>query len=305
MILLTQMAILFLIMAVGFLCKRTNLLDDLSVKKLSGLVVNVANPCMVLSAAVGDHAGSDNMLLLSTVVLSLVMYAVFLVLAAMVPKLLRVPAGDVPAYKLMMIFSNIGFMGFPVISAAYGQEALLYASVFLFPYNFLIYTYGISVMTGESMVKGGIRWKKIFNIGVLSGILAIALYIADLHLPSVLSQSIGTLGGLTAPLSMIVIGYSIAEMDLKTLFTDVRLLLFSVIKLLLLPIAGVTLCRLCRVPEALLGVSFIMLAMPVGSMTAMLASQYGRNEELASRAVAITTILSVVTLPLMSALLGV
>ena len=155
MILLTQMAILFLIMAVGFLCKRTNLLDDLSVKKLSGLVVNVANPCMVLSAAVGDHAGSDNMLLLSAVILSLVMYAVFLVLAAMVPKLLRVPAGDVPAYKLMMIFSNIGFMGFPVISAAYGQEALLYASVFLLPYNFLIYTYGISVMTGESMVKGG------------------------------------------------------------------------------------------------------------------------------------------------------
>lgn len=305
MILLIQMTVLLIIMTVGFICNKIKLLDDASTKHISALVVNVANPCLVLSAAAADHSGSDKSKLLQVALIAVILYACLIFLAFVIPHLLKVEKPSVPTYRLMTIFSNIGFMGFPVIEAAYGKEALLYASIFLFPYNILIYTYGISQMTGESFVRGKIQWKKIFNIGVDAGIVALIIYIFNIPVHSVLVKTIDALSGLTAPLSMIVIGYSFAKMNLKELFTDVRMLVFSVIKLGLIPLAGVAILRLFGVGGDLLGVCFIMLATPVGSMTAMMAGWYGKNEELAARAVAITTLLSVATIPLMSMLLNV
>lgn len=305
MILLNQMVVLFLIMGVGFFCKNNGLLDEASVKKISGLVVNIANPAMVLSSAVSDHAGADKMMLLYVAGLAIIVYAILIVIAIFVPRILGVKGPDKGVYRIMTIFSNIGFMGFPVIKAAYGSEALLYASIFLFPYNILIYTYAIQELTGESFVKGGIKWKKIFNVGVNAGILAIILYIIEPPIPDFITQTVSSLSNLTAPLSMMVIGYSLAGMNIKELFTDVRLLAFSGIKLVLLPLVMIPLLRFAGISDILLGVCLIMFATPVGSMTAMMASQYGKSEELVSKGVALTTILSVITIPALGLVLGV
>lgn len=114
-----------------------------------------------------------------------------------------------------------------------------------------------------------------------------------------------SLSNLTAPLSMIVIGDSIAMMNVKELVKDMKLLLFSLLKLLLIPVIGVLIMRGLEINEILVGVCMVMLATPVGSMTAMLAQQYEGDYELASKGVAITTILSVVTMPAVSILLKV
>ena len=314
MVLLGQMIILFIIMAVGFACEKRGIIDDYSSKKISGIVINVANPALVLSAGMASGERVPLKDLGFTALLAVLMFVSLMLIAEIIPRLLRAPKRRYGTYRVMTVFSNIGFMGFPVIAATYGSTALLYASVFLFPFNLLIYTYGISMIKsgvnegGEgteavAAAKGHIQWGKVFNIGVIASIVSIVLYLSGIQVPSFITSAVSSLSSLTAPLSMMVIGYSIAKMNIKELFGNVRLLIFALIKLIAIPVIGIVIIRFFVSNADLLGVCYIMLATPVGSMTAMLAQEYGGDEELASKGVAITTILSVVTMPLVGMLL--
>lgn len=300
MILLRQMVVLFLIMLVGFLCRKKGLLNDESSKRISGLVVKVANPALILSASINQENVIEGTELLFTFLLAIGMYAVLLVIAQFLPGILGVNKKDYGIYKAMTVFSNIGFMGFPVISAVYGNEALLYASLFLIPYNILIYTYGVNMIRPSDGEKEPIRLKNISNIGVLACLVSVIFYLLKLKVPVFIEDTVGMLSSLTAPLSMIIIGDAMTKFHIKELLADVRLLIFSVIKLLLLPICGVFAVRLLGCDPVLTGVCMVMLATPVGSMTAMLAQEYDGNYELAAKGVTLTTVFSVATIPLCS-----
>lgn len=303
---LQQMIVFFLIMLVGFLAYKKDYIDDNASKKLSGIVVNIANPALVLSSILSmDHTitGRD---LLTTMVIAVAVFASLLVIAIFVPILFRVERQSYGAYRVMTVFSNIGFMGFPIISAVYGSGALLYATLFLIPYNVLIYTYGIHMMIrrreGE---KEHLHPKRILNAGVIACVLAIMLFLFEVRLPDFLGSAITMLSNLTAPLSMMVIGASVAVIDVRKLAGDYRLLLFSAFKLLVIPIFGTWLVKQFVANEIICGVTMIMLSAPVGSMTAMLAQEYDGDYELASKGVMLTTLLSVFTMPVISALMGI
>lgn len=302
MLLLQQMMVLFILMAIGYFCyKKTVITDEVS-KKLSAIVVNIANPALVLTGCMGEEKiqGSE---LGQTIIIVVAMYGLLLLLAAFLPLLLRVEKESRGTYRAMTVFSNIGFMGFPVISALYGNGALLYASLFMVPYNVLIYTYGISAMSaGKKKQEKSALTGKVLNVGMVACIVSIIIYFFHIPLPAFVETTVTNLSNLTAPLSMMIIGASLATIDLKKLFTDGKLLLFSLIKLVLIPAAGVLLIRQFVSNEIICGVCMVMLATPVGSMTAMLAQQYEGDYEMASKGVALTTILSVVTIPLVAAI---
>lgn len=191
-------------------------------------------------------------------------------------------------------------MGFPVIAAVYGNEALLYAAIFTLPFNVLIYTYGIAMVRGKDTEGEGFQWKRILNIGVVSCLIAVALYLSSAPVPGFIRTAVAGLSGLTGPLSMMVIGISLSAISLKELFLDKKLLIYSAVKLLVIPVIGTLVIRQFIANELLAAVCMIMLATPVASMAVMLAGQYDRNVELASKGVAITTILSVITIPVVS-----
>lgn len=352
MVMLQQMIVMFLMMAVGYLCYKKQILTEEVSKKVSAIVVNVANPCMILSSALTDQKMQGKELL-QTLAIVVFMYAFLLVLAQLLPRILRIRKESRGAYAAMTVFANIGFMGFPILTAIYGNGALLYGSVFQIPFNILIYTYGVAVlttkpdadgkaepdgkteMTGKTgkcqdvrdITEGGnekpankntVRKendreqhgkiqeiaevvKKIFNIGVIACIAAMLIYFLRIPVPSFLQAFITNLGNLTAPLSMMIIGASLAQMPLKELFLDGKLLVFSLVKLLLLPAIWMLMVNRVVEQEILRGVCLVMMATPAGSMTAMLAHQYGGDYETASRGVALTTVLSVVTMPVLAA----
>ena len=382
MVMLQQMIVMFLMMAVGYLCYRKQILTEEVSKKVSAIVVNVANPCMILSSALTDQQMQGKELL-QTLAIVAMMYAFLLLVAQLLPGILHIQKESRGAYAAMTVFANIGFMGFPVLAAMYGNGALLYGAVFQIPFNILIYTYGVAVLTrkpgacvkteqdvnaevdvktepnvnaevdvkaepdgkaesnvnaevdvkAESNGKTGKRQdtqgitaavngksenkqsnneqqgklqgtveivKKIFNIGVIACITAMLLYFLQAPVPSFLQAFITNLGNLTAPLSMMIIGASLAQMPLKELFLDKKLLLFSLVKLLLLPAVWMIAVNRVAEQEILRGVCLVMMATPAGSMTAMLAQQYGGDYETASRGVALTTVLSVITMPLLA-----
>ena len=371
MVMLQQMIVMFLMMAVGYLCYRKQILTEEVSRKVSAIVVNVANPCMILSSALTDQQMQGKELV-QTLAIVVMMYVFLLVMAQLLPRILCIQKESRGAYAAMTVFANIGFMGFPVLAAMYGNGALLYGAVFQIPFNILIYTYGVAVLTrkqgacaktevdvkaevdvkeepnvkaepdvnAEVDVKAGPNGKtgerqdaqgitaavngmseniengseqqgklqgtveivkKIFNIGVIACITAMLLYFLQTPVPSFLQAFITNLGNLTAPLSMMIIGASLAQMPLKELFLDKKLLLFSLVKLLLLPAVWMIMVNRVAEQEILRGVCLVMMATPAGSMTAMLAQQYGGDYETASRGVALTTVLSVITMPLLAA----
>ena len=297
MVLLQQMGILFVYMMIGYVACKKEYFDQEFGKKLSWLVVNVANPMLAISAVVNNEEQIAKKDFYVIVLLAICFYAFFLILAQILPRLIGVQRSDIGVYKMMTTFNNIGFMGFPVIAAAYGNGALIYAVPFSIMFNILCYTWGIQTLCGGGE-KG--NWKRIINIGTISGIISIVLFFMQIPVPKMICSLSAGLSNLTGPLSMLVIGISIAAMELKDLFTDVKLLKFALIKLLAVPVAAMLL--VCQVIDNRLicEVFLVMMATPAASMCAMLSQQYGGDYELAAKGVALTTILSVVTMPIVS-----
>ena len=303
MILVQQMVVLFIIIGVGFICGKRNFISDANAGNLSWIVVNVATPAMILSAGMDEESTIRGYSLLIGFLITISVYIFLIAVSFIIIPILKVPNDDKSVYRVMTIFSNIGFIGLPILQAAYGPEAVLYGALFQFPYNFLMYTYGIAAMRGENPFGSENPLKRVLNVGVISSVLAIAIYVSGLHMPSFVSITAKHLSSLAAPLSMMVIGQSMASIKVKELFGDVRLLIFSLIKLIIIPITGILLLDLFVDDKLILRVCYIMLATPIGSMTAMVAQQYGGNYTLASRGVALSTLLSVVTIPLISVLI--
>jgi len=306
MLIVEKLLIFFLLMMTGWLLVKVGMLDEHASRKISAIVVNVANPALIISSAFNTDAVLQSKLLL-TAGIAVALFAVMLGVAAFIPRLLRVQGQAADAYSLMTVFSNIGFMGLPLLSALYGSAALLYGSVFLIPYNLLIYTYGEGLMRRSGKAGGSRKFslRKVLNPGVIASIVAVILYLTGTTLPDVIAAPIGYLSNLTAPLSMMVIGASLVGVKVKEFYTDKRMLLFAVLKLIVFPAAACLLLRLVLDDAMLLGVCAVMLAAPVGSMTAMIAQEFGGAYKLVSRGVALTTILCVATIPLVFAIAGI
>lgn len=306
MVALQQMLVLFIIMMIGFIAYKKNIITDETSKKLSAIVVNISNPALILSSVTGNATvtGAE---LVETMFVAIGMYVFLIAVAALVPIIIKAPAKDRGTYRVMTIFGNVGFMGFPIISSLYGGGALLYASLFLLPYNILIYTYGVWEMCkssgeGSGAVKksGRESIKQIFNIGVIFCIIAVVVYALGIKFPAWVNTTVSMLSSTTAPLSMMVIGASFATMNFKKVFLNVRTWVFSALRLLVIPVLGTFLVSLVTDNPSIIGVTMVMLGVPVGSMTAMLAQEYGGDYALSSETVAMTTLLSVVTFPIVS-----
>ena len=301
MILLKQMLILFFFMIIGYLMGKKKIIDEKVSGSLSWMIVNITNPALILSGGISAEVDRDE--LLKTFALAAGMFALLILFSEIITPLFRFEKKEAGVYKALMVFSNMGFMGFPIISALYGEEALVYASVFLLPFNVLVYTYGVFCISGHRMdVRRAAR--EFCNIGTCAGVVALILAVSRFRLPDIVNQTIEMLSDLTAPLCMMVIGTAFLNIRFKDVFCNLKLMLFSVIRLLIIPLAGMMVIRLVTSDPVLQGICFIILASPAGSMIAMLAQQNNGNYLIASEGAAVTTLFSVVTMPLLFQMIG-
>ncbi len=296
MLLLQQMLIFFLIMLVGYICRKIKVFGETTGKMISGIVINIGNPALIIASGMNPETLENKGKLLLTLGVALIFFAIMFVIAELIPRLLRADRQDYGAYQVMTIFSNIAFMGYPLLNAMYGSEAVIHAAIFNLLYSVLIYTYGIRKMKTDGE-RERLNWRQLLNVGVVSCIIAVILYISNLPVPVIFEDTASRIGAITGPLSMLVIGDSLAQIKLKDLFTDIRLLIFSGLKLLLVPTLLLWGLGFFITDPMFRGVCLVMTATPVGSMTVMLAQQYGGDYRLTSKGVALTTVLSVATMP--------
>lgn len=292
------MIVLAIIMFVGFFLAKKDILDPGTGKKISWIVVNVCNPALMISGALGENRLPESMLV-DTFKISAIMYGILLILGLLMPIILM--DRNNKAYSLMLVFGNVGFMGYPLIASMYGQEAILPASIFNLFYSVLMYTYGIMVMSGKKFEPQNL--KLLINSGIIACIIEIVIYAFNIKLPEFMCNTFTMLSNLTAPLSMMVIGATFATLSIRNLVTDVRILLFTLIRMIIVPLLMFPVFKLFIHDATLLGVCLVMVAVPVGSMNVMIAQQYGGSIETSAKGVAITTLLAVITMPLLSLIL--
>ena len=297
MLLLQQMCVFLIIMFLGYFLAKKGKLDEHTTDNVSWIVVNVCNPCLILSGAFGEKISKDVVFL--SLKVAVVVYIILLIVGLLMPFILGCRKNKV--YSIMTVFGNIGFMGFPIIEAMYGKDALIFVTIFNIMFNVLMYTYGIMVISGSGFKMENI--KKLFNIGIIACVIELILYFGNINLPYAAVNCISMISNLTAPLSMLVIGSTFVGMSVKSIIKDIRLISFSIIRLVVIPLALFPLLNMMVKDATLLGVSVIMLTVPVANMTVLIARQYKGDYEIASRGVALTTVLSVVTMPLIFMLL--
>ncbi len=308
-VVLQQMLIIFILILVGVALYKKGMVTEDSSRNMSALIINVTNPALLICSAFDDSVSQFSLGKLAMAFLVFgIAYLVLLAMAYVIPLILGVRKRDRYVYRMITIFGNMSFIGIPVVSAVLGAEALIYAAVCNLYYAFFFYTYGVAVMhraarsQGKEQEKTGF-WsslKSIFNMGTISAIVTIVLFLTHPQVPDMVSTTLNYMGRTTTFLSMVVLGVAVAQMPLRRLFTSFRLYFFAVIRMLVIPIAFVLVTKQFVEDSLLVNATALLLAMPVASMPLMIAKQLDVDGDEIARGIILTTILSVILVPLVA-----
>lgn len=310
-----QMLVLFAMMAVGFFCYKKGWITEESSGHLSKLVVNLFNPVLVVNGVLGQSsAGAGNSVAWNLVFV--VGYFAFLVLVSYgMPFILRTGARLRSMYRLMTIFGNIAFMGIPVLKAVFGKEAMIYVAFYVLGYNIMVYTCGVYLsgkaaqekhgeeapVSGHAAFNKSAFLKQFLNPGVAASLLAVIIFAAGMKVPEPVSVFCDYMGNATIPLSMLLIGVSMAQADLKEVFADWRIYVFILIRMLVIPIVSALVLKgaaaSCGIDPMVFGIFVVELGMPVGSIIALLVREKGADSAYCTKGIVLSTLASIVTIP--------
>ncbi len=304
-VILGQMLVLFGMMLTGYFCYRKNYLDEPASQKLSGLVVNIFNPILVLNSVLEKSAGGGGSVIAVNLGLVFLYFAFLILWSGVMVLLFRPKRREKNVYRLMTIFANVGFMGIPVIRNVLGADAVFYLVFYLLTYNFVLYTYGVYLTkkaaeeNGNPQAGDGVPfWKKILNPGVAASVAAIVIYALGIHFPEPVVTFCDYMGNATIPISMLLIGVSVAQSDLKVIFGNVKMYFFVGIRFLLIPVLAAVCLKHTEINAVLAGVFVLELAMPVGSIITMMTKEYGADDTCCTHGVILSTLFSVITIPI-------
>lgn len=295
---INQMLLLFGLMGVGFVINKGGIIDDTANKKFSTFLLKVSLPATILNSAIKQPEIANSKVLYVT----MIAVGVFILIPIM-SKLCAVLFRLEPTYQLMLNYSNLGFMGLPIIASLYGEESVFYAAIFMMVFNIHIFTAGVMTLQGSiDSIWNLIR--KLCTPGIFSAILAFLIVICQISVPHMIGNVINSLGSITTPLAMIVIGSQLAQVELIEILCSYKLFLMSFFKLLVYPAVVYILLSFIIGAGIEVRIATILVGLPVAGNVTMLSSEYGGDVALAAQGTCISTILSILTIPVMLAMLS-
>lgn len=311
-VLVNQLIQLFLIICIGYLVFKIGILNETVNKHINSLVINVTMPFMIVSSVLSMTDRPDTSTVFSLFGVSIGFYLIMPVIAFVIVKIMfktiHIVKSRQGLYMLMLIFSNVGFMGMPILQAACGEDgatAVFYAAVLNIFFNLAVFTYGVVMLSYGDTVKTTFQLKDLLSPGILCSVIAIIIYAADIHFPATVESVIDTVGDLTSPLAMILVGSTLASMKLKDVFNEWRIYVFCFIRQFVLPILLYPIFRFCISDDLLFHVMFIEFLMPIANITLMLATEHELDSKFVSKSIFISTVMSLVSIPLVLYLCGI
>lgn len=292
-----QMVMLFLVACVGFGSAKLGYLDNHTKERLNKLLMNVTLPCMVIASAESAGADASGTLIGGAFILGAVLFFTLLLVGFVCNLLLRVPRKDRRLYLFMSVCSNMGFLGIPVIASVFGDASIILSSIFVMMQGVFLYSLGFMLLSSEEGGGEKVSWSAIMNPAMVACILAIALFLGGVKLPSVIQGTFDLVGGLTTPLALMLVGVIISQVNVKAVISEWRLYLYTAVKQLIVPAGLFLALRLVVASPLLVGVFVLMMATPVGTLVPMWAERFGRDPVLAAKGTIISTALSFAFIP--------
>lgn len=291
-----------MVIGLGYFLYNLKFLDDYMNKKLTTLILSVTTPAMIISSVLSTTVTQSLSDILSVFVIGIVIYVVLPFIGLLLVKIMRVPKQQQGLYIFMTVFSNIGFMGFPVMKAIFGNEAVFFTAIFNMIFNLFIFGVGTQIMNYGTSRKSKFDAKNLLSPGVIASLIALFIYFTHLSVPDIVSSTITMVGDMTTPLAMLLIGSTLATIPVKEVFNELRVYPYTFIKQIIVPILLFPILNYFISDPLIFGITLIMISMPVANSAVLFATEYDGDVSLAAKTVFMTTLLSVVTIPLIVAL---
>lgn len=289
-----QVLVLLILMLLGAIASRTNLIDQKAVRGMTNVVLYFVTPCIIVISFEREMDSKLIHNLLITLVIAVVTHVLGILLSILFIHDKSRQKQSVLRYGVA--FSNCGFMSIPIEQALLGADGVFYGAVFMAVFNVFQWTYGLALMSGgEEKVSAK---KLILNPGILAVLVGIVVFVLQIQIPSVLELPMGYMADLNTPIPMLVIGYYLGSLRLSHLTQNKKQYLAYFLRLILIP--GLTLVILLpfHIDTTVAVVSAIAGSAPVAATTAMFATKFKQDAQLAAQMVSVSTLFSLVTIPL-------
>jgi len=302
---LSRILSIFLLIAVGYCARKAKLLDENGIRTVSNLVLTIALPCTIISSfdrSIPFSAARD---LIKVAIYAIAIHVISIAISEVLFSRMERTKKKILIYAA--VFSNCGFIGFPLAESIFGHSGLMYVSIYVMIFNIFTWSYGLALLSrGE---KSDQRTKKIrirdmlFNPGIIAVAIGFVLWILPFSMPQTITYALALIANCTTPLSMIVVGATLASLGVKGLFSGMEVWIGSLMRLLVLPTIFIILMKILRQDNFPVKVANLLVAMPAAAQTVIFAERHDADVLLASKIVFISTVLSAVTIPIVAQLL--
>lgn len=298
-----QIAILFLLIILGYILAKLKMISQEMKVSLTNFILNIALPAMIVSGMMIPRTREKVEESLLVLIIAFATYAGSYGVAKLVTKVIKPPKTHKGIFEFALMFSNVGFMGFPVIATIFGGEAIFYAVIYNVAFVSLVYSLGIALVD-PSHKKYKMSIKSFLNAGMITSVAGYIIFVLAIPVPGVLKGVISLVGETTTPLSMVVIGAMLSALPVKKMFNNWRIYVIAVIRVFVLPLIVFGVFKYIPIIDnrMLVGVAVIITGMPVAANAALVAQEYGSEPEVASQCVFISTLMSILSIPLLSLL---
>lgn len=291
-----KVAVMLVMICVGYFATKKAVLTEKGAAEITALLLKLVTPCLIISSFLSADDLAPREMILSVVLSSL---SILLSIGISFLFFRKEPKDRKKVLRYAVTFSNAGFMGIPLIQGIVGEKGVIYGSFFVVMFNVFCWTYGYRMMN-ES---GKLNLKTVLlNPGIIGLAVGLPIYFLKLPVPGVLSEPIGFFSGLNTPLAMLVIGSYVARVDLRSFISDLSVYRMAALRLIISPAIFLGLLLLFRPERELLISCAIQASCPVAANTVLFAVQYGGDSQLASKCVAVSTVLSILTIPVFTVL---
>ncbi len=291
---------LLLLIAVGFYAARGGVIDERMSKKLSALVVNIAQPFMLVNALINVSYSPENVKKgLSILGLSLVSHVILALLAFFTAKYQKDPS-ERKITEYSIIFCNCAFIGFPILSALFGDMGLFLGAFYVVGFNLSVWSYGMLLFSrGRGDIQMNFR-KMLLNHGTTPCVIGVILYLLRISFPTPVANAFSHMSSLCTPIVLLVIGANLSRLPLKSVFTNPRLYACCALKLFVAPVLIALIYHFAGLPRDYVVFLTVMAALPTAAMAVMFAELYDERPDLASQTVGMSTLLSMFTIPVVA-----
>ncbi|MBQ6998495.1 MAG: AEC family transporter [Clostridia bacterium] len=300
-VVVNQMLMLFFPVVIGYIIIKLGVVKEEFTKNLSSFIFNVTLPCAIISALQFDF---DRQILIKSALL-IVISAIIIVFSWIfglgTAKILKAKHSSKSVIVYSLMFSNFSFMGYPIAQAFMGDEGLMYATMFTLPLYVMVQSWGVALINSEGERK--FKATYILNAPLIAAVIGFILFLTGLRFPTAIDGTISMLGSMTTPLAMVVVGLSLSAEPLKNAFTSIRFYVVALLRLVVLPLIVFYVLKALNINIDICRVSAIITMMPVAANIIVTSATYGKDTTDPARAVLLTTVLSVITIPLMGFIL--